>query len=66
LPRYPSVASRFLRGESFDQPLEIRIIPVNAAEAFLLQDRSVLLIEEDAIVSDLKVADMVGISAERL
>ncbi len=60
----PSAATRFLRGESFEQPLEIGIIPVNAAEAFLLQDRSVLLIEEGAIVSELKVADMVGTSTE--
>ena len=59
----PSAAARFLRGESFDQPTEIKIIPVNAAEAFLLRDRFVLLIEENSSVGELKVADMVGTSA---
>jgi hypothetical protein len=61
----PNVGSRFLQGESLDLSLEIRITPVNAAEAFLLRDRSVLLIEENSIVSELMVADLVGTLAEK-
>jgi hypothetical protein len=61
----PNVASRFLRGESFDRPLEIVNSPVNAAEAFLWRDQSVLLIEEDSTVAELRVAAIVGHLAER-
>jgi hypothetical protein len=61
----PSVASRFLRGESLECPLEILSSPVNAAEAFLLYDHSVLLIEEDSTVAELRVADLVGGSAKK-
>jgi hypothetical protein len=60
----PSLAAQFLRGESLDQTREIRIIPVNASEAFLLRDRAVLLLEEEAIVSEIKVADMIGSLAD--
>ena len=56
----PNAADRFLRGESLDRPLEIVSSPVNVSEAFLRGDHSVLLIEEDATVAEIKVADIVG------
>ncbi len=59
----PGVGSRYIRGEPLDCPLEIKVMPVNAAEAFLLRDRFVLLIEEDSTVSEFLVTDLVGDSA---
>jgi hypothetical protein len=61
----PDVASRFLRDESLDRPLRVVSSPVNAAEAFLLNDHSVLLIQEDSTVAEIRVAEMVGQLAEK-
>ncbi len=60
----PDAAVRFLQGESLCGPLQIVSLPVNAAEAFLLGHHSVLLIEEDSTVAEIRVADLVGQSAE--
>jgi hypothetical protein len=62
---FPDLANRFLRGDSVHGPLAIVSSPVNAAEAFLLEDHSVLLIEEDSTVAELRIADLVAGSAER-
>jgi hypothetical protein len=62
---FPDLAARFLRGDPLDRPLAIVSSPVNAAEAFLLRDHSVLLIKEDSTVADLRIADLVGGLAER-
>jgi hypothetical protein len=62
---FPDLAPRFLQGDSLDRPLAIVSSPVNAADAYLLGDHSVLLIEEDSTVAELKVADLVGGLAER-
>ncbi len=62
---FPDLAARFLRGDPLDRPLAIVSSPVNAAEAFLLGDHSVLLIEEDSTVAELRIADLVGGLAER-
>ena len=59
----PNVASRFLRGESLDGPLEIASIPVNVSEAFLRRDHAVLLIEEDSAVAQLEIKDLVEVTA---
>jgi hypothetical protein len=61
----PNIASRFLRGEPFDNRLEVVSSPADAAEAFVLHDRTVLLIEEDSTVAELGVADLVGDLAEK-
>lgn len=57
---FPEVAARFLQGDSLDRPLAIVSSPVNAAEAFLLGNQSVLLIEEDSTVAEIQVVDLVG------
>lgn len=62
---FPDLAGRFLRGEPVDRPLVTVNSPVNVAEAFLLGDHSVLLIEEDSTVAELRIADLVGGLAER-
>jgi hypothetical protein len=62
---FPEMASRFLKGDSFDRPLAIVSSPVNAADAFLRGDHSALLIEEDSTVAELKIADLVGSLAAR-
>ncbi len=57
---FPDLATRFLRGDALDRPVAIVGSPVNAAEAFLLGDHSVLLIEEDSTVAEVRIADLVG------
>lgn len=56
----PRLASRFLEGEKPGSELEIDIVPVDAAEAFLWCDQAILLIEESS-VSEFRIADLVGI-----
>jgi hypothetical protein len=57
-------AAKFLGGEAPGRYLEVSTIPVDAAEAFLLHDQSVLLIEEDRIVSKFEISDLVGSQVE--
>jgi hypothetical protein len=56
----PNLASQFLRGETLGPELAISIIRVDAAEAFLLRDESVLLIEGESTVSKIDIPEMVG------
>ncbi len=60
LVAFPELAARFLRGDSLDCPLSVVSSPVNAAEAFLLGNHSILLIEEDSTVAELRIADLVN------
>jgi hypothetical protein len=55
----PNLAAQFLRGEAFGPELAISIIRVDAAEAFLLRDESILLIEDDSIISEIDFSEMV-------
>jgi hypothetical protein len=56
----PNLAAQFLRGEALGPEVAISIIRVDAAEAFLLRDESVLLIVGESIVSRIDIAEMVG------
>ncbi|MHB1559134.1 MAG: hypothetical protein ACYC61_16905 [Isosphaeraceae bacterium] len=58
----PRLASRFLDGERPGPELEIGIVRVDAAEAFLLRDQAILLLEETS-VSEFRIAELVGIGA---
>jgi hypothetical protein len=60
----PGMASQFLRGQALGPELAMRIIPVDAAEAFMMREESILLIEEDSIVSKLEISEMVGTRME--
>jgi hypothetical protein len=56
----PDLAGQFLGGEALGPELAISIIRVDASEAFLLRDESVLLIEGESIVSRIDISEMVG------
>jgi hypothetical protein len=60
----PDLAAQFLRGEAFGPELAISTIRVNAADAFLLRDEGILLIEGDSIISKIDIPEMVGTPAE--
>lgn len=59
----PDLAAQFLRGEAFGPEIAISTIRVDASEAFLLRDESILLIEGDSIVSKIDIPEMVGTPA---
>lgn len=58
----PRLASRFLDGERLGPELEAGVLRVDAADAYLLRDEVILLLEESS-VSEFRIADLVGIGA---
>lgn len=58
----PRLASRSLDGERLGPELEAGVLRVDAADAYLLRDEVILLLEESS-VSEFRIADLVGIGA---
>jgi hypothetical protein len=55
----PGLATRFLRGERMDQPIDVAVTQVQAVDVFLCGDESVFLIEEEEAL-EYQVADLAG------
>jgi hypothetical protein len=61
----PNLASRFLRGEQLGRELEVSLVHIDAAEAFLLGDHTLVFIEASR-VSGFPISELVGKSVDSL